>query len=117
MKCMKLFIKLMLLLLLPVFLKAQQNPYWQEPTKTQADSLRNLLQNSSNDSLRMYLSRQLGLYYQEIQRDSSLYFFEQQLLLAQKLKLKIWEAEAYRGIGYVSVLLGNYPRSLKSLLT
>ncbi len=114
---MKLFIKLMLLLLLPAFLKAQQNPYWQEPTKTQADSLRNLFQNSGNDSLRMYSFRQLGLYYQEINRDSSLYFFEQQLLVAQKLKLKIWEAEAYKGIGYVSCLLGNYPRSLKSLLT
>jgi hypothetical protein len=114
---MKSFIKVILILLLPVFLMAQQNPYWQEPTKTQADSLRNLLQNSSNDSLRMYSSRQLGLYYEEINRDSSLYFFEQQLLLAQKLKLKIWEAEAYKGIGYVSCLLGNYPRSLKSLLT
>jgi hypothetical protein len=35
---MKSFIKVILILLLPVFLMAQQNPYWQEPTKTQADS-------------------------------------------------------------------------------
>jgi two-component system, NtrC family, sensor kinase len=112
---MKLIIGLLLPLLFTVTLAAQQNPYWQEPSKTQAASLRRLVQETKNDSLRMYACRQLGLYYQEIKRDSSLLFYEQQLSLASRLKLKLWEAEAYSRIGYISGILGNYPRSLKSL--
>jgi hypothetical protein len=74
---------------------AQNNPYWQEPTKAQADSLKLVLQVTKNDTLRMYIDRQLGLYYQEINRAVALSFFEQQLTLAKKLNQKIWEAESY----------------------
>src|SRR5437773_4114384 len=113
---MKCFTRIVLLLSFPLFSDAQQNPYWQEPNRVQADSFRVIFQKTSNDSLRMYCCRELGLYYQEINSDSSLYFYEQQLVFAQKLELKIWEAEALNRIGYVSSLLGNYPKSLIVLL-
>ena len=112
---MKPLIKIFLLLLFPVISKAQQNPYWQEPTRDQADSFRTAISHENNDTTRMYLYRELGLYYQEVQRDSSLYFFQQHLLIAQKLKLKLWEAEALNRIGLAFLNLGNYPASLEAL--
>ncbi|MEJ7674825.1 MAG: hypothetical protein WKF59_19550 [Chitinophagaceae bacterium] len=57
-------------------LTAQKNPYWQEPTKDQADSLKMILQVTKNDTLRMYINRQLGLYYQEIKRAVALSFLK-----------------------------------------
>ncbi len=87
---------------------AQNNPYWQEPTKDQADSLKLLLRITKNDTLRMFGNRQLGLYYQEINRAVSLSFFEEQLTLAKTLNQKIWEAEALSRIAYSSSLLQNY---------
>jgi len=95
---------------------AQKNPYWIEPSRHQADSLRALLMQINNDSTRMYICRELGFYYDEIQRDSSLYYYRQQLLLAQKLKLKLWEAEAYCGMGLALTNLGDTPKSLQVLL-
>jgi hypothetical protein len=50
---MKLFIKISLLLLLPTFLHAQQHPYREEWNKEQADSLRLIWYNTSNETLRM----------------------------------------------------------------
>jgi len=95
---------------------AQKNPYWTEPSRHQADSLRELLTQINNDSTQLYICRELGFYYDEIQRDSSLYFYKRQLLLAQKLKLKLWEAEAYCGMGLALTNLGNTPKSLQVLL-
>ncbi|HEY5463190.1 MAG TPA: ATP-binding protein [Hanamia sp.] len=118
---MKSLIKIVLLLLLPalspLFAVAQQNPYWQEPNRKKADSLRTVLQHTQNDTMLMYISRQLGLYYKEKQRDSSLYFFQKQLLLAKQLQSKLWEAEAYQQIGLALTNLDNYPGSLQAILT
>ena len=100
----------------PLFTTAQQNPYWQEPSRMQADSLRVVFENAGDDSIRMYVCRELGLYYQEINRDSSLYFYQNQLSLAHKLNFKIWEGEAFNRIGYINILLGNFSGALKSLM-
>ena len=86
----------------------QNNSYWQEPTKTQACSLKLVLRDTKNDTLRMFVNRQLGLYYQEINRALALSFFEEQLTLAKKLNQKIWEAEALSRVAYSSSLLQNY---------
>jgi signal transduction histidine kinase len=113
---MKLFILILLCFFTAEFALAQKNPYWIEPSRHQADSLKALLTQINNDSTRMYICRELGFYYDEIQRDSSLYYYKQQLLLAQKLKLKLWEAEAYCGMGLALTNLGDTPRSLQVLL-
>jgi two-component system NtrC family sensor kinase len=95
---------------------AQSNPYWQEPTKTQVDSLKKVLAISTNDSVNMYINRQLGMYYQEINRMASLTYYEEMLRLATKIKQKVWEAEALSRNGYVSCLIQNYSGGLKFLL-
>jgi tetratricopeptide (TPR) repeat protein len=71
---------------------------------------------TENDTVRMYASRQLGIFYQEISRPISLSYFEEQLLLARQLRQKLWEAEALSRIGYVYGLMQNYSGGLKSLL-
>ena len=95
---------------------AQSNPYWQEPTKTQVDSLKKVLAISTNDSVNMYINRQLGMYYQEINRMASLTYYGEMLRLATKIKQKVWEAEALSRNGYVSCLIQNYSGGLKFLL-
>ncbi|MDZ4793515.1 MAG: ATP-binding protein [Bacteroidota bacterium] len=101
---------------IPVIATAQNNPYWQEPTRSQADSLKNELLIEKNDTIQMYLNRQLGMYNQEINRPVALLYFEDQLKLAKKVKQKIWEGEASSRIGYVSCLMQNYSGGLKFLL-
>ena len=64
----------------------------------------------------MYLNRQLGMYYQEINRTAALSYYEEMLKLARKIKQKIWEAEALSRNGYVSCLIQNYSGGLKFLL-
>jgi signal transduction histidine kinase len=105
-----------MILMLPTIMIAQKKSYWQQPGKEQVDVYRTKLNHINNDTMQMYLCREIGMYYQEIQRDSSLYFFQQSLLLAQRLKLKLWEAEAYNRIGFILSNLGNYPGSLQFLL-
>src|SRR4030095_15491476 len=103
-------------LLLPFCSKAQNNPYWQEPSRHQVDSLENVLRISTDDTVNMYLNRQIGMYYQEINRMTALAHFEEMLKLARKTKQKIWEAEALSRNGYVSCLIQNYSGGLKFLL-
>jgi len=114
---MKLFIKISLLLLLPAFSIAQQNPFWEEWNKEQADSLRMIFYKSANDSIRMGVARSLGFYYQELNYDSALYFHQKQALMAVQLKAKLWEADALENMGYVLSIQKNYPQSLKAFLT
>jgi len=116
MKRIKISTNLFFIVFIPLMAFGQQNPYWQEPTAAEADSLKMVLQSTENDSLKMHINRQLGLYYQEIHRFTALAYFEAQLQLAKTLKQKIWEADALSGIGYVSSLIQNYPGSLNYLL-
>ena len=104
---MKSALKIILLLLLPAFSNAQMR---------RLDSLKLALNNEVNDTLRMAIYREIYFYYNETNRDSALYLAEQHLLLAQKLKLKLWEAAGLNSKGYILMSLGNYPRSLQSLL-
>ena len=106
---MKLFLKIVFFVLFPVVLKAQTQP-------SQLDSLQQELKNSANDTVRMNLYDGLGWYYAEINRDSSLSYFEKALPIARKLNLKIYEADALNGMGFISFLFGNYPKSLEFYL-
>ncbi len=106
---MKLYTKIALLLLLPVFVSAQSE-------QKQLDSLKVALKNAPNDTIRMDVYYQLGLFYNEINRDSALFYLDQSIPIAQKLKLKINEAQALDDKAYMLMHLGNYPRSLQSFL-
>jgi len=114
---MKRYIKFFFFLLIPSLLVAQKNPYWENPPKEEINRMRTEFKDELNDSIRMYMSRRLGTYYFEINTDSSLYFLENELSIAKKLNLKLWEADAWCQIGYVSSLMSNYSKALSSLLT
>jgi two-component system NtrC family sensor kinase len=113
---MKQVLRLFFLALIPLSAAAQNNPYWQEPTRLQVDSLKLVLATSTNDSVTMYINRQLGMYYQEINRTAALTYYEEMLKLAKKIKQRVWEAEALSRNGYVSCLIQNYSGGLKFLL-
>jgi signal transduction histidine kinase len=116
MKQIKLYINALSFIALSLCSVAQNNPYWQEPTKTQVDSLKEVLASSKNDTVNMYINRQLGMYYQEINRMDALNYYEEMLKLAKKTKQRVWEAEALSRNGYVSCLVQNYSGGLKFLL-
>ena len=113
---MKPSIIIFLVFFIPAFAKAQEDPYIENWSNKQIDSIRIELSYTTNDTIRMRLSRSLGWHYQEINRDSSLYFHEQQLALARKLQLRLWEADALDQVGWVLSQLKNYPLSLQYFL-
>ena len=116
MKLISIYIVGLFFILLPFHSRSQNNPYWQEPSRIQVDSLKEVLAISTNDTVKMYVNRQLGMYYQENNRMAALFYFEEMLKLAKKTKQKVWEAEALSRNGYVSCLLQNYSGGLKYLL-
>ncbi len=111
---MKVFIKIIFLLFLPAFSIAQQNLFWEEWNKKQADSLQLIFYNSANDTIRMSVARSLGFYYQELNTDSALYFHQKQAALAGQLKAKLWEADGLENMGYILSIQKQYPQSLKA---
>jgi two-component system NtrC family sensor kinase len=114
---MKIFFKILLLVVLPVCTMAQVNPLFIEPTKKQADSLHLELGKNINDTAKMLAYRELALYFLDINSDSALFFIEKDLPLAKELKLKLWEADAYDLTGIITSNLGNYAKSLRSFNT
>ncbi|MCC5926552.1 MAG: tetratricopeptide repeat protein [Bacteroidetes bacterium] len=116
MKILKISAVLLFLAIIPLEVFGQNNPYWQEPTAAEADRFKVMLQTTDNDSLKMHINRQLGLYYSERNRFIALEYFKAQLELAKGLNQKVWEAEALSRIGYVLSLIQNYPGSLNYLL-
>ena len=105
---MKLFIKLSMLLLLPFFASSQ--------SQQKLDSLYIALSNAANDSIRMETYQELHWYYEEVNRDSALFYNDKALLIAKQLKLRLHEADILDGKAYVLMHLGNYPTSLETFL-
>jgi two-component system, NtrC family, sensor kinase len=116
MKTLIIYIFGFLLGLLPYYSNAQKNPFWDVPTSLQAESLKQILEASNNDTLNMYLNRQIGLHYQELNRPVALARYKEMLVLAKKTNQQLWEAEAHSRVGYVSCLMQNYAGGLKSLI-
>jgi len=84
--------------------------------RNMADSLRTILQRAGNDSLRYEASRTLYNYYEEINRDSALYYAELDLSLARKTGKKLVEAMALDTKGYQLLHLGRFSEALKCML-
>jgi signal transduction histidine kinase len=112
---MKLLLKLLfVLVLIPVFSKAQVSPLFLEPTKAIADSLQLSLKKNINDSLRMSAYRELAMYYIDINSDSATYFIMKELPLSQKLKQKLWEASGFDILAMIYVNQQKYDQSIKT---
>jgi len=99
------YIYTILIYLLPVLVFSQpHNP----------DSLKNLLSNSRTDSARFSLSTALSMYFQEVDRDSALYYSDQAALIAQRNNHTLDEANALDTRGYILMHLQDYPASFQS---
>jgi two-component system, NtrC family, sensor kinase len=96
--------------------EAQEETYSVNWTTEQVDSVKKELGISNNDTLRMKMARSLGIYYQEINRDTSFFYHKLQMALAKKLNQKLWETDAYDSGGWVLSQLKNYPLSLEYML-
>ena len=106
-KILRLFLCSVPLLLLSIVSYGQEN---------HLTRLNRELKNAVNDTLRMAYYTELGGYYLERKVDSALYFSEQSILLAQKLKLKAWEASELGVKGNLLMIMKNYPGSYQSIL-
>ena len=104
---MKTCLKILLLLLIPAISTAQ---------KTRPDSLRLVLQNSTSDSVSYLANMELGFYFSESNRDSSLFYYEYALQIAQKNKKKLSEASSLAMKGYQLSMKGLYSESLQTFL-
>src|SRR5215831_1667229 len=113
---MKHRLKILLFVLSPLLTHAQASVYWEEWSDKQVDSLQSAWNNVQNDTLRMAIARSLAFYYQEKDRDSSLYFAVEELSLAKKLHQTLWHADALDQAGYVLARMKNYTRSLQYFL-
>jgi two-component system, NtrC family, sensor kinase len=105
---MKIFIKLSVLILLPFFASSQ--------SQQKLDSLYIALSKATNDSIRMETYQELHWYYEEVNRDSALFYSDKALPIAKQLKLRLHEADILDGKAYILMLLGNYPTSLETFL-
>ena len=110
---MKSVLKIFVLFLFPVLAAAQDE-------KNYEDSLLSALKNAANDTIRMDINRKLGFYHQDSDRDTALVYHQVQLALAEKLKLKLWEADACQQIAYcysnkfrLSEAYENYMKALR----
>ncbi|MEO6849337.1 MAG: tetratricopeptide repeat protein, partial [Mucilaginibacter sp.] len=106
---MKLFVQIGFFLFFPILVTAQSKP-------SQLAGLQLSLRSAPSDTVRMNIYDQLGWYYAEIDRDSSLSYFSKELPISRRLKISLYEADALNGMGYALEQLGNYPKSLESYL-
>jgi len=104
---MKSITKTVLLLFFPVLSIAQEK---------YIDSLKSVYRNTSTDSVRYVAGRAIYYYYEELNRDSALFYAEQNLLLAQKNNKSLAEAASLDIKGYQLLHQGKYAASLQSLL-
>ena len=105
---------LLLILLMPVFTHAQDNT--RTLTQHQLDSLHIVFEESDNDTLKMAISRQLGTYYTERDRDTTIYFSKRFLELSKKLGQPIWQASSLATIAYKLRQKGEFPEALRAAM-
>lgn len=104
---MKSILKVAFFLLFPLIAKGQQS---------HPDSLRTILQNATNDSVRYNASYNLTLHFLESNRDSALYYIEKRLFLAKKNDIKLGEAAAFTSKAYQLNSMGKYSEAFQYLL-
>ncbi len=106
---MKSVLKIFFLLLLPGLATAQDGNSYE-------DSLLMVLKNTTNDTIRLEINRSLGFYQQDNDPDKARVYHEAQLELAQKIKLRLWEADAHQQLGYCYTGNGNFPAAYENYM-
>ena len=87
------------------------------PQQSYIDSLQREVQRTDNDTTRLVLFRSIARIYAETDPDSAYHYAEKLLLLSRELEFKLDEGSALREMGYALLNRGNYPRSLKTVLS
>src|SRR6187399_926575 len=106
---MKIFLKVISLLLLPSLIAGQQEtPY--------LSSLYRSLSDARSDTARMNICRSLGFYYMLEDRDSSNSYLEKALPIAVKLNLKFDQVSILDGMGIVQMQQEKFSKSLEFYL-
>jgi len=80
-------------------------------------SLKYEISRENNDTLRLLLLERIANEYSEINPDSAYHYASEVPELARKLNLRLEEVVGLGEMGYAQLNLGNYPRSLRSLLS
>src|SRR4029077_7439763 len=104
---MKYSLRLIFFILFPFLMNAQQKL---------PDSLKNVFRNSPDGPLRFKAARDIYSYYEELNRDSALYYAEQQVLIGQNNHHKLAEAYGLIQKGYQLTGLGRFADALQCLL-
>jgi C4-dicarboxylate-specific signal transduction histidine kinase len=104
---MRTFIKVFLLLLIPVFSNAQAN---------RIDSLKQLLKTETKDTSRAMLLASLGRAYVYSKPDTALLLAQQALSISKKEGFTKGEAAGLNMIAGVFLTTGNYPKALEAFL-
>ena len=81
------------------------------------DSLKNEISLSKNDTVNLILLGKISDIYAEINPDSAYHYAGKMLAITQRLDLKLEEAAALGEMSYALLNLGNYPRSLQTILS
>ncbi len=97
---------ILVLLFLPFVVSAQNSSY--------LDSLKQELRHTTNDTIKMDIYRNMGFYLQNGRVDSALHYHQQQLAYAEKLDMKLYEADAHQQIAYVLLWQNELPEALKN---
>jgi hypothetical protein len=83
---MKYCLKLLLFILFSFFVNAQQKGL---------DSLKNIFLNAKDDSIRFGTATRIYAYYEELNRDSALYYTDQSTQLARRNNKKMNEVPSF----------------------
>ncbi len=105
---MKTFFTTSFLLCLTVFAKAQS-------PQAILDSLHRLVRLAKNDTIRMNAFKGLAGYYDDVNLDSSVYYSEKAIQIANQLQLRFDEVTFNVASSWPLMKMGNYPRVLKLL--
>ena len=103
---MRAYFKIFIFLFLPVYTTAQQ---------VNIDSLELAFNHAGDGPERYKIASNIYYYFQEINRDSALYYAEQQMQIAIRKKNKIGEAVALVQQSYQLIGLGKFASALKCL--
>ena len=109
---MKNLLKIIFFLVVPGMATAQFNPF--AMTNYSIDSLYSAFKQSDNDSIKMEISQILSNYYLIKDRDSCIYFSEQYLAAAKKLKKPLRQASALNVLSYALYRSGNYSKAFQA---
>lgn len=99
--------EILMLLLVPALTYAQQRL---------PGTIRQAIKIASNDSLRYKANHEAYLYFEEINKDSALYYNEKRLALSKKDKKNMVTARCLASKGYLLTGKGQYAEALKNIL-